>query len=166
MIRRPPRSTLFPYTTLFRSEPARLAARPAEREQTVLEPGERDHRPLEPLRHVDRHQRHAVRDPAAAVVGRRDQRDLREIALEQSGPLPPSPFPGLITVGACLLRPFRGPGHELAHVVQPLDPLRPLLRQVRPVAHHPHPPPPPPPGVPFPPARTPPPPPPPPPRPP
>src|SRR5256886_13476835 len=28
MIRRPPRSTLFPYTTLFRSEPHRLAARP------------------------------------------------------------------------------------------------------------------------------------------
>src|SRR5688572_33448584 len=26
MIRRPPRSTLFPYTTLFRSEPARPAA--------------------------------------------------------------------------------------------------------------------------------------------
>src|SRR3712207_8261136 len=28
MIRRPPRSTLFPYTTLFRSEPARLAGTP------------------------------------------------------------------------------------------------------------------------------------------
>src|SRR5438552_5342134 len=27
MIRRPPRSTLFPYTTLFRSEPALLASR-------------------------------------------------------------------------------------------------------------------------------------------
>src|SRR2546430_7699233 len=26
MIRRPPRSTLFPYTTLFRSEPVRVAA--------------------------------------------------------------------------------------------------------------------------------------------
>src|SRR5204863_6137970 len=26
MIRRPPRSTLFPYTTLFRSHPARMAA--------------------------------------------------------------------------------------------------------------------------------------------
>src|SRR3712207_7146215 len=30
MIRRPPRSTLFPYTTLFRSRPA-----PAERQETV-----------------------------------------------------------------------------------------------------------------------------------
>src|SRR3712207_8401854 len=29
MIRRPPRSTLFPYTTLFRSEPARVLARDA-----------------------------------------------------------------------------------------------------------------------------------------
>src|SRR2546422_7112087 len=28
MIRRPPRSTLFPYTTLFRSTPARLALEP------------------------------------------------------------------------------------------------------------------------------------------
>src|SRR5438876_8388410 len=28
MIRRPPRSTLFPYTTLFRSRPAPLRARP------------------------------------------------------------------------------------------------------------------------------------------
>src|SRR5437016_6682427 len=30
MIRRPPRSTLFPYTTLFRSEFARFDARPGE----------------------------------------------------------------------------------------------------------------------------------------
>src|SRR3712207_8498285 len=29
MIRRPPRSTLFPYTTLFRSRPVAVAARPA-----------------------------------------------------------------------------------------------------------------------------------------
>src|SRR3712207_6992005 len=31
MIRRPPRSTLFPYTTLFRSSAPRLRARPAQR---------------------------------------------------------------------------------------------------------------------------------------
>src|SRR5687768_18281827 len=30
MIRRPPRSTLFPYTTLFRSEPVTVAAVPTE----------------------------------------------------------------------------------------------------------------------------------------
>src|SRR5437870_11383249 len=32
MIRRPPRSTLFPYTTLFRSRPPRTGARPRNRE--------------------------------------------------------------------------------------------------------------------------------------
>src|SRR3989449_8315370 len=31
MIRRPPRSTLFPYTTLFRSHPARRERQPADR---------------------------------------------------------------------------------------------------------------------------------------
>src|SRR2546427_1567075 len=31
MIRRPPRSTLFPYTTLFRSPPLRSASRPGSR---------------------------------------------------------------------------------------------------------------------------------------
>src|SRR3712207_8411468 len=37
MIRRPPRSTLFPYTTLFRSEgAARLLGRPPEVEGTVV----------------------------------------------------------------------------------------------------------------------------------
>src|SRR3712207_8533770 len=30
MIRRPPRSTLFPYTTLFRSDPGRPSRRPVE----------------------------------------------------------------------------------------------------------------------------------------
>src|SRR2546430_8460997 len=30
MIRRPPRSTLFPYTTLFRSQPAEAARRPSD----------------------------------------------------------------------------------------------------------------------------------------
>src|SRR3712207_9117532 len=32
MIRRPPRSTLFPYTTLFRSQTAKLVAQMADRE--------------------------------------------------------------------------------------------------------------------------------------
>src|SRR5690349_24248137 len=36
MIRRPPRSTLFPYTTLFRSGPLRQAHRPPERRQQDL----------------------------------------------------------------------------------------------------------------------------------
>src|SRR5690242_20958647 len=35
MLRRPPRSTLFPYTTLFRSERGRLVGEAAERHQVV-----------------------------------------------------------------------------------------------------------------------------------
>src|SRR3712207_7663775 len=35
MIRRPPRSTLFPYTTLFRSPPAGMAASVYERESVL-----------------------------------------------------------------------------------------------------------------------------------
>src|SRR2546427_6972850 len=37
MIRRPPRSTLFPYTTLFRSETDRIVLRAAAREATHAE---------------------------------------------------------------------------------------------------------------------------------
>src|SRR3712207_8479383 len=36
MIRRPPRSTLFPYTTLFRSRAGHPAARPLSRRQSVM----------------------------------------------------------------------------------------------------------------------------------
>src|SRR2546422_6003216 len=44
MIRRPPRSTLFPYTTLFRSRPVegranRHAAQPADEDDAVLHAG-------------------------------------------------------------------------------------------------------------------------------
>src|SRR2546426_2532997 len=60
MIRRPPRSTLFPYTTLFRSLPSlRLLQRPAHRLFRALDPGnidrgregvvQADHRGLDPL---------------------------------------------------------------------------------------------------------------------
>src|SRR5256885_7135271 len=38
MIRRPPRSTLFPYTTLFRSIDARAALRPRRRRARLLRP--------------------------------------------------------------------------------------------------------------------------------
>src|SRR2546422_7294842 len=39
MIRRPPRSTLFPYTTLFRSEPPiRLPRRRVQRDPVLVEP--------------------------------------------------------------------------------------------------------------------------------
>src|SRR5262245_62996750 len=48
MIRRPPRSTLFPYTTLFRSGDAHIARRSADRH---VAPRPRSHRPrrLEPI---------------------------------------------------------------------------------------------------------------------
>src|SRR5260370_11746052 len=66
MIRRPPRSTLFPYTTLFRSPAGRHFAGPADRLYTQfdrlihLAPGvARDHRRLH---------RHGVGPPAARRV--------------------------------------------------------------------------------------------------
>src|SRR3712207_8453511 len=40
MIRRPPRSTLFPYTTLFRSRPDHLALRPTVREHPGRPPAD------------------------------------------------------------------------------------------------------------------------------
>src|SRR5258708_8746464 len=42
MIRRPPRSTLFPYTTLFRS-PASARRRPAHRSRSSARPGGREY---------------------------------------------------------------------------------------------------------------------------
>src|SRR5438034_8774172 len=38
MIRRPPRSTLFPYTTLFRSSNCELACQPKARPPTAIKP--------------------------------------------------------------------------------------------------------------------------------
>src|SRR5260370_22977369 len=46
MIRRPPRSTLFPYTTLFRSESAALAAVAAAQNWTVKREVTTEHAPL------------------------------------------------------------------------------------------------------------------------
>src|SRR5256885_3568248 len=47
MIRRPPRSTLFPYTTLFRSPPDRFTPELMLREQLLTSPQRRQHpRPL------------------------------------------------------------------------------------------------------------------------
>src|SRR6478609_10914065 len=46
MIRRPPRSTLFPYTTLFRSRPARC--RPPRRLRPPRRPRHQADRPLRP----------------------------------------------------------------------------------------------------------------------
>src|SRR5258708_28510465 len=46
MIRRPPRSTLFPYTTLFRSQDACRDFRPARRQSDA---GKRDHSVAPPI---------------------------------------------------------------------------------------------------------------------
>src|SRR2546425_6612940 len=63
MIRRPPRSTLFPYTTLFRSEPA------ARRDRAVGSDDAGDQVRTHPLR---------VHDPAALGVAPRQGQQGRE----------------------------------------------------------------------------------------
>src|SRR3712207_8076003 len=62
MIRRPPRSTLFPYTTLFRSE---------------LGAEERVER-LEQIRHVLLGGGHVVERAVVVVIGRADQRSAED----------------------------------------------------------------------------------------
>src|SRR3712207_6938436 len=75
MIRRPPRSTLFPYTTLFRS----LEHRPQARILVVVGPGGQLDRPevLEPVGlHLGRRRRGA--GPTGLVVlGARDRKSTR-----------------------------------------------------------------------------------------
>src|SRR2546423_11677658 len=53
MIRRPPRSTLFPYTTLFRSDPGRARARLGQQEPRAVHP--RRHRAREALVRSEEH---------------------------------------------------------------------------------------------------------------
>src|SRR3712207_7927139 len=69
MIRRPPRSTLFPYTTLFRSRPQRLEQRaPVGRELVAaVVAGPHDVRPGQLGEAVAQHAR---RHPAAALLQR------------------------------------------------------------------------------------------------
>src|SRR3712207_8531099 len=74
MIRRPPRSTLFPYTTLFRSGGAARDGRPRRRRDS---PAERAHlhaegEPAEPRPHVDQ------LEPAGARAGGLEQRGRSE----------------------------------------------------------------------------------------
>src|SRR2546430_13223103 len=58
MIRRPPRSTLFPYTTLFRSLTLARAGQPARHQHFLVRDGERAVRVVE----HERHFRHVHRD--------------------------------------------------------------------------------------------------------
>src|SRR3989475_12852853 len=71
MIRRPPRSTLFPYTTLFRSE----VARPPQR-SAALRDADRVHRPRGGERQVDpriAHHREADGGADAVVAAERGE---------------------------------------------------------------------------------------------
>src|ERR1019366_6960763 len=71
MIRRPPRSTLFPYTTLFRSVSSSPSAptlpNPSENSTTDLRPGSSRSAPTDI---VDRHERSQGGDGASCDVGR------------------------------------------------------------------------------------------------
>src|SRR3712207_7238336 len=80
MIRRPPRSTLFPYTTLFRSdEVAEGHPRVAHALVAGEQAGVHDHQPLHALRALDRG---AQADRPAPVV--HDHRDRKSTRLNSS----------------------------------------------------------------------------------
>src|SRR5437016_11447077 len=66
MIRRPPRSTLFPYTTLFRSPPI-LSGR-ARRKKP-----ENDRRPPEPAEHAPRNEKVKLRVTLRAASSRSEE---------------------------------------------------------------------------------------------
>src|SRR3989454_12499415 len=66
MIRRPPRSTLFPYTTLFRS---RLGADEVAVGVRQLEPNDES---LDPAHQEERECRPEIQQPDPLVVGRRE----------------------------------------------------------------------------------------------
>src|SRR3712207_8212020 len=76
MIRRPPRSTLFPYTTLFRSRGEAFAEKPARRSRRG-EPGQRPARSGRPL------QQRAQRVVNLLDVGRREP-EQRGVAVHRS----------------------------------------------------------------------------------
>src|SRR5688572_32270654 len=67
MIRRPPRSTLFPYTTLFRSRIVRLARGG----------GEDDHLGAHCRRQLDRHMAQAANADDADLLARPDRKSTR-----------------------------------------------------------------------------------------
>src|SRR2546426_5739967 len=72
MIRRPPRSTLFPYTTLFRSHSPGARPAPLARELLVLEGAHRQLR-VQLFRGPARPAGHQVRLPAAVVHPRSEE---------------------------------------------------------------------------------------------
>src|SRR5256885_9402266 len=80
MIRRPPRSTLFPYTTLFRSRPARRDR--AAVQQLRAAPASREGRPA--LHHAGARRRAADDPRRRACVTRLALRDRKSTRLNSS----------------------------------------------------------------------------------
>src|SRR2546426_3791507 len=78
MIRRPPRSTLFPYTTLFRSQPA-VPAPDVEHGRAGRDPGER-------ARLAEAHPLLAAAAPGTARAVERGQLGRRRTDLPAHGP--------------------------------------------------------------------------------
>src|SRR2546425_11755581 len=76
MIRRPPRSTLFPYTTLFRSLPPQAAGHLVLRKDQV-----EDHAPIPKFRRILQH--HGPQEPAqppVAALGRHHEPRVGDVA--------------------------------------------------------------------------------------
>src|SRR2546429_9953626 len=69
MIRRPPRSTLFPYTTLFRSRRGRALVDLGRRRARRRRGGRRRRVPREPRRAARPHRRPATRDMSGLFEG-------------------------------------------------------------------------------------------------
>src|SRR2546426_4461070 len=74
MIRRPPRSTLFPYTTLFRSRGAQVVRRAPGLSEPEEEPGDRG-----PLHGLDGTRRRAGDARRAGVTLRRSEEHTSEL---------------------------------------------------------------------------------------
>src|SRR3712207_8278127 len=75
MIRRPPRSTLFPYTTLFRSDAGHRTLRGGERPRPAPCPG--GGAPAVGLRGRDLPDRGAVPEPGGLAGGAQDRKSTR-----------------------------------------------------------------------------------------
>src|SRR6266496_1993023 len=118
MIRRPPRSTLFPYTTLFRSELARLPDRLALRVRVVG--GDGDDRLVDPLLEERLGDLLDVREDHRADLGERP-----DLAAEEHRGFAPRPLDDVVRVVVPQL---------LDHLRVPLapdEPLRPVDRVLR-----------------------------------
>src|SRR2546425_5965292 len=97
MIRRPPRSTLFPYTTLFRSPPAHGARRERRLDRLELAvadgpgtPARLRHRDRRPDVEQDRAEQHDPRDPQQLAPGekrRADRAQALRVRVEGRGAL-------------------------------------------------------------------------------